>query len=279
MYVFSLKVLEYFCYNIVVNFFKENKWKLARRVVPLVVLIIVCKLFIHAMGWEFLTLNTLFGAIISANIFLVGFLISGVLADYKEAEKLPGELACSLEVLTDECYITYKHTKNKSVKDMMKYLHDLTNSVLSWLHKKERTTNVFNQITGLNDYFLALEPLTQANFIVRLKNEQNNIRKIITRIHTIRETSFNPAGYAIAEIISFILCIGLIVVKIDPYYESIFFVAFVSFILIYMVMLIHDLDNPFSYYEEESFTDEVSLKPLVDLEKRIPHDLKILKKQ
>ena len=255
------------------NVIASGKWKLAFNVVPFVAIIALCKLFAHTYGWEFLTLNTLFGPIIAANVFLVGFLISGVLVDYKEAEKIPGELSCSLEVLTDECYIVYKTKKSKIAKDLMNHIHNLTNSILKWFHKKEKTDHVLGKITGLNDYFLALEPLTQANFIVRLKNEQNNLRRLITRTHTIRETPFNPAGYAIAEIISAILCIGLIVTKIDPYYESIFFVVFVSFILIYMVMLIRDLDNPFGYYEKETFADEVSLKPLFDLEKRIPHDL------
>jgi hypothetical protein len=238
-----------------------------------VVIIVLLKLLSHQSGWEFLTLNTLFGAIISANVFLVGFLISGVLVDYKEGEKIPGELSCSLEVLTDECHIVYKNKKSKEAREFMNYIHDLTGIILKWFYKKEKTDAVLAKITGLNNHFLALEPLTQANFIVRLKNEQNNLRRQITRIHTIRETSFNPAGYAIAEIITIILCIGLIFTKIDPYYESIFFVAFVSFILIYMILLIRDLDNPFSYYEKKKYADEVSLKPLFDLEKRIPHDL------
>jgi hypothetical protein len=263
-------------YNTIMNVSVSGKWKLTVKVLPFVIAIILVKLFAHQFGWEFLTLNTLFGAIISANVFLIGFLISGVLVDYKEAEKIPGELACSLEVLTDECYIVYKNKKSKTAKDMMNHVHMLTASIVKWLYKKEKTDHVLYAVTKLNGYFLALEQQTQANFIVRLKNEQNILRRLITRIHTIRETSFNPAGYAIAEIITVILCIGLIFTKIDPYYESIFFVAFVSFILIYMVMLIRDLDNPFAYYEKENYADEVSLKPLFDLEKRIPHDLEQL---
>jgi hypothetical protein len=255
---------------------KFGKWRLAIRVIPIVFLIIFLKLVSHQLGWEFLALNSLFGAIISANIFLVGFLISGVLVDYKEAEKIPGDLSCSLEVLVDECYITYKNKRSDVAINFLEHVHKLTGSIIKWLHKKENTEEVLHKVTDMNDFFLALEPLTQATFIVRLKNEQTNIRKLITRIHTIRETSFNPAGYAIAEIISVILCLGLVFTKIDPYYESIFFVSFVSFILIYMVLLIKDLDNPFGYYEKESYADEVSLKALLDLENRIPHDLKRL---
>jgi hypothetical protein len=249
--------------------FLFKKWRLAFKVLPFLGVIVILKFAIHYWGLEFLTLNALFTAIISANIFLIGFLISGVLVDYKESERLPGELAVSLEVFADECEMVYKTKKDKIAIEMMHYMGNLTQAVIDWFYKKEKTTALFKKIEELNHYFLALEPLIQANFIVRLKNEQSQLRKIITRIHTIRETSFNPAGYAIAEIITFILVIGLIFIKMDPYYESVFFVSFVSFILIYMVELIKDLDNPFAYYEKVKYTDEVSLKPLMDLKKRI----------
>jgi predicted membrane chloride channel (bestrophin family) len=77
------------------------------------------------------------------------------------------------------------------------------------------------------------------------------------------------AGYAITELISFVLVAGLIFIKMDPFYESVFFVSFVSFILIYMIYFIKDLDNPFGYHEEDSLVEEVSLKPILDSQKRI----------
>jgi hypothetical protein len=65
-----------------------------------------------------------------------------------------------------------------------------------------------------------------------------------------------------------LLCLGLVFVKIDPFFESSFFIGFVTFILIYMIMLIKDLDDPFEY-DSESVTDEVSLNPLIDLQERL----------
>ena len=44
----------------------------------------------------------------------------------------------------------------------------------------------------MNHCFFGLEGDTEANFIARLKQEQSNIRRILIRIHTIRETSFIP---------------------------------------------------------------------------------------
>jgi hypothetical protein len=246
-----------------------RKWKLALKVLPLVGVVLVLKLLAHHFHWEFLTLNSLFTALISANIFLIGFLITGVMADYKESEKIPGEMAASLETLLDEGLIIAK-AKNSPIADAyIKYVKELADSMLNWLCRKERTKVLMDKLTGLNDHFSAFEGLTQANFIARLKQEQNALRKMVIRVHYIRETSFNPAGYAIAEIITFLLCAGLILVKMDPFYESIFFVFFVSFILIYMVWLIKDLDNPFGYFEDESLSAEVSLKSLMDLQKRM----------
>lgn len=245
------------------------KWKLTLKVLPFVVAILIFKLIAHQFKLEFLTLNSLFSAIISANVFLIGFLISGVLVDYKEAEKLPGELAVGLEALTDEISIIEKNKKTKVATDALHHVSDMSKNILQWFYKKERTKHILDQITELNDFFLAFEPLTQANFIVRMKQEQTSLRRIITRIHTIRETSFNPSGYAIAEIITGLLCFGLVFTKIDPYYESLFFVAFVSFILIYMVMLIKDLDNPFGYYKEENLSADVSLRPIQEVIDRI----------
>jgi hypothetical protein len=150
----------------------------------------------------------------------------------------------------------------------MQELKKLAISITNWFYKKEKTTILMNKISGLNIYFLKFEALTQANFIARLKQEQTNIRRIINRIHYIRETSFNSAGYAISEIITFILSIGLIFIKIEPFYEGIFFVIFVPFILIYMIFLIKDLDNPFNYYGNKETSDEISLKLIQDFIKQ-----------
>jgi hypothetical protein len=48
-----------------------------------------------------------------------------------------------------------------------------------------------------------------------------------------------------------------------------FFISFVSFILVYMIYFIKDLDNPFGYSETDSLVEDVSLKPLLDSQKRL----------
>jgi len=247
----------------------SSRWKLAVKTTPLVIFIILLKLLIHYLGYEFLTLNALFTAIISANIFLIGFLISGVLADYKESEKIPSDIASSIATMADEGLIIIKNKNSVEAKNYLHHLKNFNESLIYWFYKKEKTENIMKQLKDFNDYFLAFENQTQANFIARLKQEQSLLRKIVNRVHTIRETSFCGTGYAITEIITFFLTLGMIFIKIEPFYESIFFISFVSFILIYMIFFIKDLDNPFGYSKEDSLVEEVSLKPVLDSQKRL----------
>jgi hypothetical protein len=72
------------------------KWSIAIKIAPILIIVIVTKFIIHILGYEIMAFNALFTSIVAGTIFLLGFLISGVLSDYKESEKIPSELAASL---------------------------------------------------------------------------------------------------------------------------------------------------------------------------------------
>jgi len=253
-----------------------RRWHIALKVTPMLVAILGVKLLFHWTGWEFLSLNPLFTSLVAAATFLMGFLITGVISDYKESEKIPTEIASSIEVLYDESYIVDKNKKSEVARDFHKFLLEVIVKLNNWFYRKERTRNVLDTISSMNEYFAQFEGLTQANFVTRMKQEQNNLRKLVTRIHTIRETSFVQSAYTIVEVLSFFLIVGMIFLKLEPFYESVFFVALVSFIVLYMIFLIKDLDNPFDYKSYGETGTEVSLKSLHDLELRLKE--KIIKK-
>lgn len=156
------------------NFNKKDIWIFGKAFF-LVGVIIGIKYLAHISGLEFLTINNLFSKIIAANVFLMGFLLSGVLSDYKESEKILGELALSIDTIID------------------------------------------------------------ANFI--------------------------RTGYQISISITVLMCFGLVFSQIDPFYESLFFVGVISFLMIFLISLIHDLDAPFAYNNKYS-AENVSLYPI-----------------
>jgi predicted membrane chloride channel (bestrophin family) len=245
-----------------------RKYAIMLHAARAVAVVIALKVLAHWLGWEILSQNPLFSGIVAANVFLTGFLLSGVLSDYKESERLPGDVAASLEAIVDEAHALHETKKSPETQAFVNHMLLLALSIERWFYKKESTRAMLDKLTDLHRHFSAMEGLTQATFIARCKQEQSSIRRMLIRIHTIRETSFITSGYLIAYTTTLLLSTGLIMAKIEPFYESLFFVGVITFLLIYMILLIKDLDNPFGHYEGES-SEDVSLKPIEDLIKRL----------
>jgi hypothetical protein len=245
------------------------RWRLVPRVLPIVALAAALKVIIDQTGGEGLDVNPLFTGLVAATVFLLGFLLAGTLADFKESERLPGELAASLESLADECQILYQDKQAPPARRCLVHLSKLTETLLLWFNGRVDTDAVLDDLERLNTYFLAFEPLTQPNFIVRMKQEQATIRRMVIRIATIRDTSFVGAGYVIAYITSAALVGALLFVEITPFAAALFFVCAIAFLLAYMIALIKDLDDPFEYGNGETGAAEVSLQPLNQVTRRL----------
>ena len=243
-----------------------QKWSIAIRILPLVVVVALLKFLSHKLGFEILELNALFTSLVAGTIFLIGFLISGVLSDYKESEKLPSELVASMRTLFDDTF-TISKVKNPEIADQfINFQKSFIKSLIDWFYKKERTKSIMNKISSMNDFFIEFERAgIQANYIIKMKNEQNSLRKMILRIDTIRDTSFVGSAYAIVEAMGFLTAFGLIIIKIEPFYASLFLTLLITFLISYMFLLIKDLDNPFDYSVNGENGTEVSLKPIHDL--------------
>ncbi len=246
-----------------------GRWGIAARVLPLALAAAALKYGLHLLDWEVISLSPLFSGLLAASIFLIGFLISGVLTDFKESEKLPGELAASLEAIADEAELVHRAKRAPAARESLEYLVELAGAMRDWFHNRESSDGLFDRIAGLNHHIAALEPHLTPNFVARLKQEQSNLRRLIIRIRVVRETSFIQTGYVIAQITSTLLVFGLLLARIDPFYESLFFVGLVTFVLSYLLRLIRDLDDPFEHDGGSGDADEVSLKPLGDVAARL----------
>ena len=85
--------------NIIPNM---KKWDITIKIIPILVFIYIIKLLFHNYWLEVVSINALFTSLIAGTIFLIWFLLNGVLSDYKESEKLPWEIASTIETIYDE---------------------------------------------------------------------------------------------------------------------------------------------------------------------------------
>ncbi len=248
----------------------RRDFRLVLRVAPFVVVTVVAKLTVDYLGWDVIELNTLYSGLVTATVFLIGFLLAGTLTDFKESEKLPSEIASRIETIADECEILFADKSAEAARDCVIHLDDITQAISQWLHGRGNSQSVLDAIRRLNLDFLAFEPLTQPNFIVRLKQEQSALRLAVLRINTIRETSFVGAAYLIAELTAVLLVGSLLFAKIAQGGAELLLLGMVAFVFAYMIALIKDLDNPFDYEGESKLSSaEVSLAVIHDLEASI----------
>jgi len=242
-----------------------QKWQIAVKILPWIIVIGVVKYLVNRYDYDTFELNALFTSLVAGTIFLIGFLISGVLTDYKESEKLPSELSGTIKNLFDDTYTIFKAKNSATARQFLDYQRGLATSIYDWFHKKEKTAVILNKISGMNEFFAELDKEgIQPNYLIKMKNEQNGMRKIIMRIDTIRDTDFIGSAYAIVESMAVLITFGLVMIRIEPFYASLFITLLVNFLIFYMILLIKDLDNPFDYSKGERGT-EISLKPLRDL--------------
>lgn len=250
------------------------RWHLLTRVSPLVGSVVVAKIAVHAIDWEPISANALLPGLIAATVFVLGFLLSGTLSDFKESERLVGELAASIESVADELRILSAGEGAEEARDGLVHLCRLVAATRRWLAAGDETAgSVLARVTDMNAFLLALEPLAEAPFVVRLKQEQAAIRRSVIRIGTLVESSSFLAGYAIAEILSAMLIGGLLLVEIDPFFEDVFFIVVISFLVSYVLALIRDLDHPFQLGGVRTGGSHVSLDPLDTLEERLVESL------
>ncbi len=242
-----------------------QKWSIVFRIMPVIILVAILKFLSHRFGFEVMELNALFTSLVAGTIFLIGFLIAGVLSDYKESEKIPSELSASMKTLFDDTFTIYKSKNSDSARQFIEYQKSFVGSLMDWFYKKERTQSILKKVSTMNKYFIEFDKEgVQANYIIKLKNEQNNIRRMILRIDTIRDTGFVSSAYAIVEAMGFVIAIGLIIIIIEPFYVSLFLTLVITFLISYMFLLIKDLDNPFDYSVDGEKGAEISLRPIHD---------------
>jgi hypothetical protein len=131
-----------------------QKWAIAVRIMPLVILVAILKFVSHRYGLEVMELNALFTSLVAGTIFLIGFLISGVLSDYKESEKIPSELSASIKTLFDDTYTIYKSKNTAAALQFIAFQKSFVTSLTDWFYKKERTSSILKKISMMNDFLI-----------------------------------------------------------------------------------------------------------------------------
>lgn len=240
------------------------KWRLLVTTLPFVAAALALKLALSRwLGFEGWIDFSDMSLVLTAGTFLTGFMLAGTLADYKEAEKLPAELACVLESIEENFAQAATGRPGIDILEQRKAILDTGTAIWDWLHRKRTPEQMFAALEGLGDRMTDLENHGAGPHASRALRELHNLRRAVTRIGVISRTGFVAAGYALLEVLT-VMIVGMTIIgRFKSSLTEVVLVPFVALIFVYMLRLIRDLDDPFDYSDGGATGSvEVELFPL-----------------
>lgn len=230
------------------------------RIFLIALLVTACavaiKYVMHYMGWELIEQTSLHNSVISSVIFVIGFVLSATIADYKESERIPAEFASVVENMYEDAREIQKTYRKFDLEVFRKNLIDILGSFREGT--RINRTGARREIHDLNVTFSEMEVAgVPANFIVKLKQQQAQLLRSMYRVNYIQKIKFIPSAFFLVRSIV-VLVIGLLLLtNIDPFYGGLVIVGMISFVLTYMLILIQIISTPF--HAEGTTRDDVSL--------------------
>ncbi len=238
-------------------------------------IIIGVKYLLHYFNLEIIEQTSLHNSVISSVIFVIGFLLTATIADYKESERIPAEFASVVENMYEDAKSIHTMYPKFDLDVFRLNLLD----ILKAFREGTRTNRhqARNEINELHHTFIDMEKAgVPANFIVKLKQQQAQLLRSLFRINYIQKIKFIPSAFVLVRSIVGLIIIVLLLTNIDPFYGGLALTGTISFIMIFMNILIQTISVPF--HKAGTTRDDISLFLLREASEHLHKDLAHTKK-
>jgi hypothetical protein len=249
------------------------KWKLMLASLPFVVAAVACKLFLeYVVDFDGIIEFSDVGIVLNGGVFLIGFMLAGTMTDFKESERLPADMACSLEAIEEAFVQASVGRPAINVTAGRRAVLDVATTLYAWLHKKVEKSAPFEALSRLADALYVIEGQGAGPHATRGLRDLSALRRTVSRIDVISRTGFIASGYALIEAIAVVIIFLVMISKFKSLVAELVICAFVTLIYVYMIKLIRDIDDPFEY-SGTGGAAEVNLFPLVEYQARLERRL------
>lgn len=223
------------------------KWKLLLTTLPAVAVVTLVKFGLeYGLHWGGVVEFGDIGPVLTGGVFLTGILLAGTMSDYKESEKLPGELASLLEGTEEICVSMAAEKQTIGLEPLRQSVLVLTDRLRDWLYKRASTEEAHQAMTTFHGVLVAAQREGSKNAGVAM-GELGKVRKTVQRIDVISRTGFLPPAYALLESLTVIIVGLALAAKFKSPLAEFILVPFITLIYVYMLRLIRDIDDPFDY--------------------------------
>lgn len=238
---------------------------LVGKTLIVVLVLVILRMIIDSYQLDIIAVNPLISSLVTGVIFTIAVIFTGTLTDYKESEKIPSEIAASIKSLYLDPYMfpTVDPALITRYKESIRAYHRVLCD-----NFRSNTWNIdaINQASlQINKDLAALSKENVAPpILVKMRNELTNLDKIVNRIKQIKDTDFIPAAYAISETAIVFVVIILLFIKSESMVEASILIAAITAMVVGLLMLIKDMDDPFEV--DTGASADVDLFLIFDLE-------------
>jgi hypothetical protein len=220
------------------------------------VAVVAIKYLLHVCNFEPVEQTSLHNAMISSVIFVIGFILSATISDYKESERIPAEFASTVENMYEDAKEFHKTYPEFDIGHFRVNLIDVLAAFRAGTRINRK--GVRREISELNISFSQMEKAgVPANFVVKLKQQQAILLKSMYRVNYIQKIRFIPSAFLLVRLIVLMVVGTLLLTNIDPFYGGLILTGTITFIMMYILMLIQVISVPF--HDSGKTRDDVSL--------------------
>lgn len=218
--------------------------------------LVIAKAVLHNFNLEIIDQASLHNSVIAGAFFVVGFLLSATIADYKESERIPSEFSSIVENMYEDAKSSHNKYSEFNIENFRKQLIEVAKSFRKDVRTKSHGARL--EVHKLNISFLEMETAgVPPNFIVKLKTQQAQLARSLFRVNYIQNIRFIPSATILARSIVVTSVALLLLTETNNIYSGSLILAAISFILIYMMLLVQVISTPF--HAAGKTQDDVSL--------------------
>ena len=199
--------------------------------------------------------------VVTGNSVIVGLMMFGVMAEYGAAQPLPVQIATAISTL-DRLVRNAAAISGFDPVPFCRSAAALTGHVDDWLYNRESDAEISAVVDELRAQLVDLQRAGASDlYLGRAHMELGVVDAGVDRMMNLRNSQYVSGGYMLMYVLTAIVVVLLLVVDFGRTgLAQWLMTGALTMIYVYLVLLVRDLDNPFSY--RRSGSAEVDLSPL-----------------
>lgn len=205
----------------------------------------LAKALVHRQGWEIAVVGIpVLAALLGAVVFTLAIVLSGVLADFKEAERGLGEVVSQVRRLHWD--FAFSGADAATLAQLRRGLADFVERVLENARHghRWRLRDLHTPIDAMDR--LLVDRVAAAPMPTTRTAQMGlaNLTRLVDRLEVIVETTFMQAGYVFSATSITLVLACFLLTDLGGLASGAMIVGAAAFLLVGLYFLVRDLDNP-----------------------------------